>query len=140
MPEPVAAVSLTVFFDGQFYVGIASRRDRAKTRYARTVFGAEPTNADIEEFILYRWDSLSFSPAVQEVPKALPANPKRRQRETAKLLSGPRGVSKSNQALGAMRELRQEERRHERHSLKEEAQREAYEKRSAKRKRKRRGH
>ena len=56
----------------------------------RIVFGAEPSEEEILRFVVSKWEKLSFfggKPAEASKPAR---NPKRRAREAAKPLSGPR--------------------------------------------------
>ena len=45
-------VTLTVFFDGQFWIGIFERTEDGKLMVSRTVFGAEPKEQQVLEFVL----------------------------------------------------------------------------------------
>ena len=57
---------------------------------ARIVFGAEPSDEEILQFVVGKWEKLSFF-GDDPVETSKPAkNPKRRAREAAKALSGPR--------------------------------------------------
>lgn len=80
--------TLTVYHDGQFWVGLAEHVEDGRYGVARIVFGAEPSNEKILQFVTSEWEKLSFfGDKVTETSK--PAkNPKRRARETAKALSG----------------------------------------------------
>lgn len=46
------STTLTVYFDGHFWVGIAERIDSERLEACRIVFGAEPSNEDIYQFVL----------------------------------------------------------------------------------------
>ncbi|MCH3918534.1 MAG: YjdF family protein [Spirochaetia bacterium] len=60
--------SLTIFFEDPFWVGIWERHFDGVMQVARYVFGAEPTNAQVIDFIQNRYDCLSFSePVTSEV-------------------------------------------------------------------------
>ena len=72
----------TVLFQAPFWVGIAERWDREGYQAARVVFGPQPTDAQVYEWLLREWHRLRFSPAV--LGKTLPQgrkNPKRALRE-----------------------------------------------------------
>ena len=98
-------ITLTVFFDGQFWVGIFERTDNGKLTVARVVFGAEPKDQQVQKMILRDFDRLRFSPPVEGANmQTLASNPKRRQRQIAR--SNEKGVgTKSQQAM----QLAQEE-------------------------------
>ncbi|MBQ9306786.1 MAG: YjdF family protein [Clostridia bacterium] len=92
-------MTLTVFFDGQFWVGIFERIDKGKLTVARVVFGTEPKDQQVFEMVLHTFDQLHFSPPVEGAKmQAIAANPKRRQRQIAR--SREKGVgTKSQQAM-----------------------------------------
>ncbi len=92
-------IALTVFFDGQFWVGLFERTDGGRLTVCRVVFGAEPKDQQIHELILRDWGKLRFSPPVEgDQAKALASNPKRRQRQIAR--SSEKGIgTKSQQAM-----------------------------------------
>ena len=78
--------TLTVYRDGQFWVGLAEHVEDERYGVARIVFGAEPSDEEILQFVVGKWEKLSFfGDKVTETSK--PAkNPKRRAREAAKAL------------------------------------------------------
>lgn len=51
---------LTVLFEEPFWVGIFERQDGKKYEACRVVFGAEPKEVEVYEFILERFFSLDF--------------------------------------------------------------------------------
>ena len=78
--------TLTVFHDGQFWVGLAERVEGGRYGAARIVFGAEPSDEEILRFVASEWEKLSFfgdDPAKANEPAK---DPKRRAREAAKAL------------------------------------------------------
>ena len=81
------SLTLTLFHDGQFYVGIFERREGMQLSVCRVVFGAEPKDGEIMDFLNRDFRRLSFSPKVKEERKPLPSNPKRLQREIARQVS-----------------------------------------------------
>ena len=92
-------VTLTVFFDGQFWIGIFERTEGGTLSVARAVFGAEPKEQQVHEFVLQNYLKLRFSPPVEGVKvQAIASNPKRRQRQIAR--SAEKGIgTKSQQAM-----------------------------------------
>lgn len=46
--------TLTVYFDGQFWVGMAELVEKGQLRACRIVFGAEPSNEEVLDFVLTR--------------------------------------------------------------------------------------
>ena len=97
----------TVLFQPPFWVGIAERWEAAGYSAARVVFGAEPTDAQLYQWLLREWHRLDFSPAAEgERPVTQRKNPKRALRE-AREATQVRGVStRTQEALG--RQLEQE--------------------------------
>ena len=92
-------VTLTVFFDGQFWIGIFERTGNGTLSVSRVVFGAEPKEQQVHEFVLQNYLKLRFSPPVEGVKvQAIASNPKRRQRQIAR--SAEKGIgTKSQQAM-----------------------------------------
>ena len=81
--------TLTVYHDGQFWVGLAEHVEDGRCGVARIVFGAEPSDEEILRFVASEWEKLSFfgdDPAEASKPAK---NPKRRAREAAKALKLP---------------------------------------------------
>ncbi|MFS2174073.1 YjdF family protein [Priestia aryabhattai] len=81
-------MSLTIYHDGQFWVGIIEVVEDGKLRAFRYVFGAEPKDKEILDFIYYRLLDIIN----QSVHSGLDVrrksdkkiNPKRLQRQVAK--------------------------------------------------------
>lgn len=132
--------TLTLYHDGQFWVGVIEHIEYGVISYARVVFGAEPSDEEVLEFVIRKWDSLRFVGNVEAKPCKLPTNPKRRQREASKQLSKRGTSTKAQTALSLAREEQKAESRsnHVQRRRKEEA--EKYEKKMAKKKEKRKGH
>lgn len=96
---------LTVYFEDPFWVGIFETASGRYMKAARVVFGGEPRDGEIYEYILNKYASLKFSPVVESTVCEKKVNPKRRQREArAELLKNGVGT-KSQQALKQMQEL-----------------------------------
>ena len=101
--------TLTVYHDGQFWVGLAEHVEGGRYGVARIVFGAEPSDEEILRFVVGKWAKLSFfgdDPAEANEPAK---NPKRRAREAAKALKRPAMGTKAQQALAAQREAMKRE-------------------------------
>ncbi|MBQ6381117.1 MAG: YjdF family protein [Clostridia bacterium] len=90
---------LTVFFEEPFWVGIFERSDGKHYSVAKVTFGAEPSDAQIEAFILKHYNTLPFTRALKAPIKHSADNPKRRQREARKALETPFRGTKAQQAL-----------------------------------------
>ena len=132
--------TLTLFHDGQFWVGIIEHVEDGCLGAARVVFGAEPSNEEVLHFVIEKWQTLAFGGAQLFAAKPLAANPKRRQREAAKAAQRPPVSTKAQTALAEQREtLKQESSRtRKQQCLREKKAR--FELRAELRKKKRRGH
>ena len=86
--EPTIQVSvsstLTVYHDGQFWVGLGEHVEDGRYGVARIVFGAEPSNEEILQFVVNKWAKLSFFGHDSTEASKPAKNPKRRAREAAK--------------------------------------------------------
>ena len=134
------STTLTVFHDGQFWVGLAEHVEDGRYGVARIVFGAEPSDEEILRFVASEWERLAFF-GDESTETSKPAkNPKRRAREAAKTLKRPAMSTKAQQALAAQREAMKQE------SAQAKSQRHAdeagarFERRKLRRKQKHRGH
>ena len=132
--------ALTVYHDGQFWVGLAEHVEGGRYGAARIVFGAEPSDEEILRFVSSKWARLSFfgdDPAEASKPAR---NPKRRAREAAKALKQPAMGTKAQQALAAQREAMKRESAHARSQRRADEADARFKQRKLKRKQKHRGH
>ena len=90
---------LTIYFEEPFWVGVFEELDGDKLSVCRTVFGAEPTDAEIYDFILKHYYHLRFSAPVKTEIRQKADNPKRLQRNARKQLEKSGIGTKSQQAL-----------------------------------------
>lgn len=91
---------LTVFFENPFWVGVFERHADGKLQVCKVVFGAEPKDGEIHDFILTKWNSLVFSDAIaDDLEKIKPINPKRLQRMIKKEVAATGVGTKAQQAL-----------------------------------------
>lgn len=95
---------LTVFFEEPFWVGVFERRERRKLSAAKVIFGPEPKDYQVYDFVLKHYDALQFSPAVEAAEEPRKKNPKRVQREVRKQLKNSGVGTKSQQALKLQQE------------------------------------
>lgn len=54
--------TLTVYHDGQFWVGLAEHVEDGRYGAARIVFGAEPSDEEILRFVVNKWAALVLRP------------------------------------------------------------------------------
>lgn len=142
--EPTMQISvsstLTVYHDGQFWVGLAEHVEGGRYGVARIVFGAEPSDEEILRFVTSEWEKLSFF-GDEATETSKPAkNPKRRAREVAKALKRPAVSTKAQQALAAQREAMKRESAQARSQRRADEAEARFEQRKLKRKQKHRGH
>ncbi len=133
-------ITLTVFFEDPFWVGVFERIEDGKLSVCKVTFGAEPKDYEVWNYILLRCYELVFSPAIETTIRQSADNPKRRSRNARKQLENIGIGTKSQQALQRQREEMKTERRQiSREKRDAEAQR-RFEMKQAKKKEKRRGH
>ena len=142
--EPTMQISvsstLTVYHDGQFWVGLAEHVEDGRYGVARIVFGAEPSNEEILQFVTSKWAKFAFfghDPTEASKPAK---NPKRRAREAARALKRPAMSTEAQQALAAQRETMKRESARARSQRRADEAEARFEQRKLKRKQKHRGH
>ena len=132
--------TLTVYHDGQFWVGMAEHVEDGRYGVARIVFGVEPSDEEILQFVVGKWEKLSFF-GDDPVETSKPAkNPKRRAREAAKVLKRPAVSTKAQQAFAAQRKAMKRESAQARSQRRADEAETRFEQRKLKRKQKHRGH
>lgn len=132
--------TLTVYHDGQFWVGLAEHVEGGRYGVARIVFGAEPSDEEILRFVVSKWAKLSFFGHGSTEASKPAKNPKRRAREAAKALKRPAVSTKAQQALSNQRETMKRESAHARSQRRADETDARFEQRKLKRKQKHRGH
>lgn len=95
---------LIVCFEDPFWVGVFERIQDGKLAAAKVTFGSEPKDYEVSEFILRRYYSLQFSPAVETAVKDREKNPKRMQRDVKRQMENTGIGTKSQQALKLQQE------------------------------------
>ena len=90
--------TLTVYHDGQFWVGLAEHVEGGRYGVTRIVFGAEPSDEEILRFVASEWEKLSFFGDKATETSKPAKNPKRRARKAAK----PEAQAEASRALIAL--------------------------------------
>ena len=122
VPASISA-QFTLFFDGRFWVGVVELHERRRgaeandqggtVRAARHVFGAEPSDVELYDFLLTHGGALiDRAAACPPVPASRPVdsssvprpNPKRAARQAAKEAARARPSTAAQAALAAARE------------------------------------
>lgn len=134
------SLTLTVFFDDPFWVGVFERVDGEVLSVCKVTFGAEPRDAEVLQLVLKQFRRLSFGAAVAAAQPLRCRNPKRRQR-AARQAAAAQGVgTKAQQALAQQREAGKAAQRTQARAAREEKAAARYAAKCAKRKEKHRGH
>jgi hypothetical protein len=112
----------TVYFESPYWVGVLEEERESRLFVARHVFGAEPSDQEIYEFVCNDLDALkrrmSVSVAV-ETRTVKKINPKRLQREVQRILDQHGISSKAEEVMRLQREVNKKERRVETREMKE---------------------
>ena len=134
------SVTLTVYFDGSFFAALSERIDSDGLRAAKHVFGPEPSDPEVYQWVLREFARLRYSPAVEGARRPRAAgNPKRRQRQAAQACASGVGT-RAQQALQLQREQSAQERRSARRTRSEAEEARKFQLRQEKKKARRRGH
>ncbi|MBS4175599.1 YjdF family protein [Bacillus sp. FJAT-49736] len=96
-------MKLTIYYDGQFWVGVIEIQEKRRLKVYRYVFGSEPKDVDVLEFVNCRLLAIlhnGMQRGVETGKKQRKAiNPKRLQRKVAKELK-QKGIStKAQEAI-----------------------------------------
>lgn len=135
------SIALTVYFDGQFFIGLFERTNRKKLSVARYIFGGEPTDAEVYETVLNKLFSLKFGPSVCVTRKNVTRkNPKVMLRKIKSAVSKNGIGTKAQQAVKAQIEQGKTERKVLLKRRRESEQEKRFEQRQSKKKEKHKGH
>jgi hypothetical protein len=105
-------MKLTVFYDGQFWIGVVERSRETQLSAAHYVFGSEPQSEEILEFINRNLLQLiqAQTQAVEiKPPVERKLNPKRLARQVMKEASAPPVSTKAQEALQMQMEANKKE-------------------------------
>ena len=132
--------NLQVFFEEPFWVGIFECMYRDELSVCRIVFGPEPKENEIQEFILKNYYKLQFSSSIKcAVKKKEKINPKRLQREIKKKVKDVGIGTKSQQALKLQHEEKKAQRKIKTREQNEQEERYKFQLKQQKRKGKHKG-
>ena len=97
---------LTVLFSDPFWIGIYERTSENRYEVSKIVFGAEPKDYEVYEFMLKNWAKLRFSPSFSaEIRDEKYVNPKRMQRAVHRQVEKSAYIgTKAQQALKLQQE------------------------------------
>ena len=132
------AATFTIYFEGPFWVGIYERTQNGSLEVCRVVFGAEPKDYEVYDFLLKYWGCMQFSPPVAagQAPAEI-RNPKRARRTAKQSMTHKGTGTKAQQAL--QWELGKQERKENRKKESEEEKARRFALRQQRKKEKHRG-
>ena len=133
------AGKLTVFLIIHFGQVFLNVQKKNKLSICRVVFGAEPKDYEVYDFILKNYKNLKFGSSLEVKVKKIKNNPKRLQREVKKQSKQVGIGTKSQLALQKQREEMKLERKKESKRIRELENRRKFELKQEKRKQKHRG-
>lgn len=140
----MATIKATIFFDKRFWVGTFERTDKEGYAVARHIFGAEPADPEVHEFVLNHFHELRFGEAREITIEIQRMNPKRVQREVRREMARIKDTTKpSTLAQDYMREeleKKKKERKKISSAEKQARKDEQFQLKQVKRKEKHRGH
>jgi hypothetical protein len=133
---------LTVYFDPPFWVGVFEDVCNSNISTCKVIFGPEPKDYDVYEYILKHYNNLKFSRLVPVEGKSSQdkINPKRLQRIIRKQMAEVGIGTKAQQTIKAEYEANKLIRKRVSRIEKEKMAKEKYQKKQDKKKRKKRGH
>ena len=132
---------LTVFFEEPFWIGLYERETDGKYEVCKIVFGAEPKDNEVYDFLIKNWHQFRFSQPIDTRSHAeRRINPKRMQRKIKKQLCNVGIGTKAQQALKLQHEQGKLERKTVSRVQREVENDRKFELRQEKQKEKHRGH
>ncbi|WML31184.1 YjdF family protein [Neobacillus sp. OS1-32] len=136
-------MKLTITYDGQFYVGIVETISENTLKAYRYVFGNEPKDQEVLDFVNNDLLKLITSHSQEGVPAnhtlKRNINPKRLQRQAAKELANTSISFKAQEAIKKEYEQRKKSKINEKRNLKEEQKQYKWDLKKQKAKNKRKG-
>ncbi|NFV11813.1 YjdF family protein [Clostridium sp. FAM 1755] len=134
-------IKLIVLFDDPFWIGIFEKEEDSKFQICKVVFGEEPKDYEVYDFILKNYYKLKFSdPIAMENKPNRKINPKRMQRKIKKTVQEKSIGTKAQQALKLDQENKKAKRKiksKENYKMQQELK---FEKRQEKKAKKKKGH
>lgn len=135
------SIKLTVFFEGVFWVGVFEKVSGEKYKVSKVMFGSEPKDCEVFDFVLKNFHNLKFSNSllIDEV-KDKKVNPKRLQRIIKKEAEKNGVGTKAQLAMKLQHETNKLERRKKSREKNEQEKDRQFELRQQKKKQKHKGH
>jgi hypothetical protein len=134
-------IKLTVFFEEPFWVGVFEKEADGRYETAKVVFGSEPKDYEIYEWIRLRYNGLRFTRPIQTEERSIyKVNPKRLQRRIQQEV-GRTGIgTKAQQAMKLEHEALKQEHKVLSKEYRDALEQTKFEQRLQKKKEKKKGH
>ncbi len=141
MKNPIS-VTLTVYFECPFWVGVFERISGQKLQACRVVFGSsEPKDYEVYALVMARYQTMKFGKPVEADSRRIShINPKRMQRQVSKALQSAGTSTKAQEAMRLSREAQKQERKKVNKLHKDQTADEKYLNHQIKKKEKKKGH
>lgn len=134
-------ITLNVFYEDPFWVGVFEKTFGDSLEVARVVFGKEPKDGEVYEFILKHYNSIKFSSPVKEVNVTRKKiNPKKLQRKIKEQIQNHGIGTKSQNALKLEMENSKKQRKVGAKINREQAEKLRFQLKQQKKKDRKRGH
>lgn len=119
----MTTIKATIFFEKRFWVGTFERTDKEGYSVARYIFGAEPTDPEIYDFVLNHYHELNFGELKEFTLEIKRKNPKRVQREVRREMEKIKETTRpSTLAQDYMREELEKKKKEKKHKSSAEKQ------------------
>lgn len=137
-------IKVTVLLENSFWIGLFERNDSEGYAVARKIFGGEPTDPELYDFVLTQFDELKFTEPQNFKLVIKRKNPKRMQREVRhemeKAKNGLPGTTYAQEVLRLDLEKNKKLKQVTSKAEKEIRLEEKFQQKQAKKKKKHRGH
>ena len=134
-------IKLTVFYEDPFWVGVFEKTCDGMYEASRVVFGSEPKDYEVYDFILQNFYKIRFStPIPGEQAPEVRINPKRLQRQIKREVVDKGAGTKAQMAIKLQIEAGKQQRQKLSKAHKEAIEEEKFEMRQLKKKEKKKGH
>ena len=96
---------LTILFEAPFWIGLYEREDNGQYKVCKIIFGAEPKDYEVYDFLLKNWSKFRFSLSIEATAIAEKhINPKRMQRLIKRQMDDAGIGTKAQRALKLQQE------------------------------------
>lgn len=133
-------MELSIFHDGQFFIGLVEYREEDRVKLVKFTFGTEPNSAEIFNFIYGHLDELINQTKVSIEKETKKVNPKRLQRQVAKEQKQPKTSTYAQKAIKKEQEMKKVQGKKSKKLKKEQAKARKRQLKVQKNKQKKKGH